>query len=116
MDFIMSVEQSDKIDLVGIDNETGSVVLTISDHLDWSDSQSHQSILQRKLNTYLAFVETGQMNEQYPSSKGKAVAFEIVFKHRPDRYALEFLRKASEVVQAAGFQLRYRVFAESYGN
>lgn len=52
----MSVEQFDVVDV----KESGHVVLTISDHLDWSNSEEHQTILQAKLNKYLAFVESGQ--------------------------------------------------------
>jgi hypothetical protein len=37
----MSVEQTDVVDIISTDRETGQVVLTISDHLDWSDSVGH---------------------------------------------------------------------------
>jgi hypothetical protein len=58
----VSVEQTDEVDIVGIDRETGHVVLTVSDHLDWSDSVGHQIILlQKKLNRYLTFVESGEI-------------------------------------------------------
>lgn len=53
----MSVEQLDVVDVISTDRETGHVILTISDHLDWSDSVQHQTILQAKFNKYLAFVE-----------------------------------------------------------
>jgi hypothetical protein len=46
----MAVEQSDLIDIISTDRVTGDVVLTISDHLDWSDSPAHQVFLQAKLN------------------------------------------------------------------
>lgn len=39
----MTVENADVIDIIGIDNKTGNVVLTVSDHLDWSDSARHHS-------------------------------------------------------------------------
>jgi hypothetical protein len=65
----MSVEQTDVVDIVSIERETGNVILTISDHLDWSDSVAHQSILQKKLNIYLAFVESGEILEQYRKQK-----------------------------------------------
>jgi hypothetical protein len=45
----VSVEDTEVIDIVGINRETGHVILTISDHLDWSDSVAHQLILQRDL-------------------------------------------------------------------
>jgi hypothetical protein len=44
---------------VSVDERTGHVVLSISDHLDWSDARAHEIILQRKLNTCLAFVGNG---------------------------------------------------------
>jgi uncharacterized protein DUF6572 len=68
----MSVEQTDVVDILGIDRETGHVVLTISDHLDWSDSARHQIILQKKLNRYLAFVESGEILEQIPKREEQA--------------------------------------------
>ena len=74
----MSVEQTDIVDIIGTDRWTGRVTLTISDHLDWTDSVAHQTILQKKLNTYLAFVESGEILERYPEAKDKAVTFDIV--------------------------------------
>ena len=57
----MSVEQPDVVDIISTDKQTGHVVLTISDHLDWSSSKQHQMILQAKFNRYLAFVESGEL-------------------------------------------------------
>jgi Family of unknown function (DUF6572) len=51
----MSVEQTDVVDIVSIERETGNVILTISDHLDWSDSLAHQRILQKKLQYLSGF-------------------------------------------------------------
>jgi hypothetical protein len=59
----VSVEQFDVVDVVSIDKKTGHVILTISDHLDWSNSVEHQTILQAKLNKYLAFVESLEPRE-----------------------------------------------------
>ena len=111
----MSVEQLDVIDLISTD-ASGCVVLTVSDHLDWSDSAQHQSILQEKLNKYLAFVESGEILERYPDAKGRPVAFRVVFKFRPDRQGLGFLARARDVIESAGFSLRHEIFAESYDN
>ena len=81
----MSVEQSDIVDVMRTDKRTGHVVLTISDHLDWSDSTNHQTFLQAKLNRYLAFVENGEIFTRYRDAKGKPVAIKVVFKFRPDQ-------------------------------
>ena len=106
----MSVEQTDVVDILGIDRETGQVVLTVSDHLDWSDSVGHQTILQKKLNTYLAFVESGEILEQYPTAKDRPVAVRVVFQVPPDESGRAFLAKAREVIESAGFTLRDEVF------
>jgi hypothetical protein len=62
----LSVDQPNVIDVLSFDPVAQETVLTISDHLDWSDTVRHQEILQRKLNAYLAFVERGEILEKYP--------------------------------------------------
>lgn len=112
----VSVQDESVVDIISVRKPDSSVVLTISDHLDWSDTIQHQTILQTKLNHYLAFVESGELLERYPAAKGLVVRIEIVFKFRPDKEALEFLRKAKKVIESAGFSLETSVFAESYDN
>ena len=112
----MSVEQLDVVDIVSIDKKTGHVILTISDHLDWSDSIQHQTILQAKFNKYLSFVESGEILESYPDAKDRPVAFKVVFKYKPDQEGWRFLSRAKEVIESAGFTLRHELFAESYDN
>jgi len=108
----VSVEQLDVIDVASIDKETGHVILTISDHLDWSDSVQHQTILQAKFNKYLSFVESGEMLERCPDAKDRPV----VFKYKPDQEGWRVLTRAKEVIESAGFTLRNELFAESYDN
>ena len=43
----MSIEQTDVVDFIGTDKATGLVILTISDHLDWSDEHEHWHCLFR---------------------------------------------------------------------
>jgi hypothetical protein len=112
----MSAEQTDVVDIISIDRETGQVVLTISDHLDWSDSVGHQAIPQKKLNTYLAFVESGEILEQYPKAKDRPVAFNVVFRFSPDESGWAFVAKARAVIESAGFALRDEVHTGSRFN
>ena len=105
----MSIEQLDTVDIVSTDSETGDVVLTISDHLEWSESGEHLLLLQAKLNTYLAFVESGEILEHCPDAGQRSVVFSIVFKFKPDALGEEFLSRATQIVQSAGFAFRYEV-------
>ncbi len=112
----MSVEQLDVVDVVSIDKKTGHVILTISDHLDWSNTVEHQTVLQAKFNKYLAFIESGEILTRYPDAKDRPVAIKVVFKYKPDQEGWQFLARAKEVIESAGFSLRQEVFAESYDN
>ena len=75
----MAVDNPAVIDIVGID-DSGRVVLTISDHLDWTDSVAHQQTLQEKINRYLAFVESGEILDSYPLAAGKQVRVRVITK------------------------------------
>lgn len=112
----MSVEQLDVVDIVSIDRRTGQVVLTISDHLDWSDTVAHQTLLQAKLNKYLAFVESGEILTRYPDARSRPVIIKLVLKYKPDREGFGFIARAQKVIEAAGFAFRHELFAESYDN
>ncbi len=112
----MTVEDENVVDIISVKQDAATVRQQICDHLDWTDTVRHQTLIQNKLNRYLAFVESGEMLESYPAAKGLAVEFEIVFKFRPDSSAEAFLRAARQVVETAGFAFRATVFAESYDN
>jgi hypothetical protein len=107
----LSIEQLDVVDIISIDGKTGHVVLTISDHLDWNDSVGHQTILQKKFNKYLAFVESGEILSRYPKARGRPIEFKVVFKYKPDQEGARFLARACEVIETAGLKLRSEVFA-----
>lgn len=108
----VSVENEGVVDIISIDEAKSAVVLTISDHLDWSETTQHQLLLQSKFNRYLAFVESRELLERYPAGKGLGVRFRVVFKFKPDQAALEFLAKAKQIIEGAGFSLETEVAAK----
>ncbi len=57
----MSILDTNKIDLIGTRPSSPVVRLVIADHLDWSDVEEHARLIQAKVNTYLEFVESGQL-------------------------------------------------------
>jgi hypothetical protein len=112
----VSVEQFDVVDIISTDKDSRAVILTISDHLDWSNTVAHQNALQAKFNKYLAFVESGEILTRYPDARNRPAVIKVVFKHKPDPEGWRFLARAKEVIESAGFSLRSEVFAESYDN
>jgi hypothetical protein len=110
----MTVEQSGVVDAIGTENDTGDIVLTITDHLEWDgDTNEHLLMLQEKLNTYLTFVESGEILETYPNAKGRDIVISIICKYPPNEPARDFLDRATAVIGGAGMKLQYEVFSGS---
>lgn len=107
----MAVDDFGVVDIISID-PSGRVVLTVSDHLDWRDSTSHQLTLQTKFNRYLAFIESGELLEQYPDAKGRPVVICVVTQHDPDSTGEQFLQRARGVIEGAGFMFLHERFGQ----
>ena len=107
----MSIEQVDQVDFVSIERSSNIVVLTVSDHLDWSDELNHVRLLQDKLDAYLRFIEGGELMEQYPQARGRTITVEVVCKHEPTALGREFFGHTSEVLRAAQLGFRFRLLS-----
>ena len=49
----MSIEDTEVVDAIGVESLSGKLVMTIADHLDWTDERAHLRALEGKLNAYL---------------------------------------------------------------
>jgi hypothetical protein len=65
--------------------------------------------LQGKINTYLTFIESGEIDTAYSHARGRKRVIDIVFKFRPSAAVETFLRNAIAVVEPTGIVLRSRV-------
>ena len=108
----MSVEDLDKVDLVSLGPD-GRWFLTVSDPLDWRESKNHQYKLQKKLNAYLRFIESGQMVASYPESRGQELVIDVRFMHMPDEDGWKFLERVRDVVERAGVELQCKMLKSS---
>lgn len=102
----MSIAQHDKIDILFRDDE-GRGVLVISDHLDWEefDEGDHLLLLQAKINTYLTFVDSGQLAKAQPDWKGLPIVIQVDAMFEPNDKALQFYRAAGKAVGEGGVSL-----------
>ena len=108
----MSVDQTNVVDIIS-KSPTGEITLTISDHLDWTDTADNLWTLQEKLNTYLRFLESGEVYERYPDAVGRALIVHVIFKFPPNLEARSFLAKAKSIVENAGFQFQFELLSAS---
>ncbi|MFK3710108.1 MULTISPECIES: DUF6572 domain-containing protein [Leclercia] len=108
----MSVEDVNKIDSIGIPNDSPNIVsLAISDHLTWDHPiEEHLYKLQQKINTYISFIESGEIYEAFPESQGTTLKIiEIYFKYALPEQTISFLEQVSDVLQSMNVELRYNI-------
>lgn len=104
-----NIENSDKIDTMGFSNELNKLILEIYDHLDWNDEQNHLNLLQNKLNTYLSFIESGEIANSRVYIENKPIMIKVCFLEKPTINAIKYLDFAIKTIDAAGFELKYSI-------
>ncbi len=71
----MSVTNPKVIDFWGISKEApNDLLLVMTDHLEWGDKAEqgeHLLVLQEKINSYIAFIESGEIYTEIPGAYGK---------------------------------------------
>jgi hypothetical protein len=106
----MSVEEPRKIDFNVIDPRSGEVRLIVTDHLEWAEQErEHLLLLQNKLNSYLAFIESGEIYTKVPKAFGRKTVIEVMGKFPLSEEARKFYRLAGKAIADAGFSLRFEL-------
>ena len=98
----MTIDDVDVVDVIGTEQNTGIVALTICDHLTWDDPNAHLSLLAAKINRYFGFIESGELVDAYPSALGKTVRIDVICKHAPVDTVRDFIRNANNVAAEYG--------------
>jgi len=104
----MSIKDSNTVDFISIDLN-GNAVLTIADDLEWDEKNEHLLLLQEKLNVYLAFIESGEIYEQFPQASNREIGIAIVAKYHPTEIARTFLQRIKDALKDAGYGFEFRV-------
>jgi hypothetical protein len=105
----MSIVDSNNIDAIGIERKSNSAILTISDHLVWDDDTDHLLLLQNKLNSYVSFIESGQLVEIYPNASGRSLIIDIVCKYPLNKKGRDFIEEVEKVIEKIGIRIRIRM-------
>lgn len=110
----MSIAETDTVDIVAARPDSDVVQLVIADHLAWDDVDAHTRQLQAKINTYIAFVESGQLSrlEEPPIPRSPVIRIVIAAQHAPPDAAAEFLDRARAFL--AGMEIGLEVKIENY--
>jgi hypothetical protein len=108
----LSIEDTNKVDAIGLEVASGKVILTITDHLDWEDEHKHFLALQDKVNAYIRFVESGELLATYPKATDRRPVIDVVTRFELPQSALLFLDRIRPVLRSAGIELRTRVMPD----
>ena len=93
-----SVDQPASIDLVSLNKEKTEVSLSIVQQLAWSNRTL--SLLDRKIATYVAFIERGQLSAQFPEARGKSVLIVVSYLEEPTSEGVAQLKRHREALAA----------------
>lgn len=113
----MSIEKTTMVDVVHVDSRTGEVVLTITDHLEWTDSSGEHLLLfllQEKINGYLRFIESGELIKVYPKAIDKRAVINVVGKYPLNDEAKRFYELVVPTIEAADIRLRFHLSAATH--
>ncbi len=105
----MSINDINSIDMMGQCKETGKVLLTLIDDMNWEDESRHLLKLQEKVNAYLTFIESGQIFEEESNFIDKVVKIEVCMKYKPTSNGEKFLDNVKDIILKAGFEFEYNV-------
>ncbi|WP_175811888.1 DUF6572 domain-containing protein [Burkholderia contaminans] len=106
----MSILETNVVDLIGVDPSKKVAKLGISDHLEWSEPEGeHLLLLQEKINTYLRFIEGGELYQHFPNARGCQCEIELLAKYPLSPGALDFFENAKAVIRGAGFDFSYQI-------
>ncbi len=79
------------IDLFGVDQKTGEVVLAMNEARPWDGTDERLHEVQEKFNAYVSFLLDGEMVAAHPELAGKPARIELRCDHMPDEQALGLL-------------------------
>lgn len=106
----MSVQETDTVDYIYLDERKDTPVLVVSDPLGWTPPEEapHLDLLTDKLNTQIAFVNTGQIVQVWPDFRDGAVVWvEVAGRCALSPRAEAFYQRAGSVMDRANMRLRF---------
>jgi hypothetical protein len=101
------------IDLFGVDQKTGEVLLAMNEPRPWDGSDERLHELQEKFNAYVSFLLDGEMIAAHPELTGKAARIELRCDHMPDERALGLLNLIHD--QVALQEIKMEVIVKRQG-
>jgi len=105
----VSLDQSNIVDALGLDEASGRVVLVIRHDGPWEGSDGQLFLLQEKLNAYLSFALDGEMAEGCPAFANRPLGLRIETATAPDPRTMSLLAGVRRQLAFQDITLEVRV-------
>lgn len=114
----MAVARTTTVDWLGLETNSGPIVLFLLDELEWDvdDEMDHIFLLQEKLNAYPTFIENGEVFDRLLDTvvgrevaRDASITVRIFARCAPTERAVAFLEFAKNVFEKVGFELTHEV-------
>ena len=107
----MSVLETDLVDYIYLDDESETPVIVVTDPLTSRppEDEAHLDALREKLNSQIAFIETGQIKSVWPAFKGGLVRVEVIARCALTDTAERFYDLARKTMTGANMDLRFQL-------
>lgn len=106
----MSVKEKDTIDAMAENDD--ELVLLLADNLTWGIAQKeHLSMLQKKLNTYIRYIDSRGWEKEFPGADYSSFKIEIVFRYQYPEYFRDFIDSAEPGLKKRNIRIEYNVYS-----
>ena len=110
----MAIDNIKVIDGMGTNSEQDAIMLLLCDHLPWEGEGApkiadHLLLLQKKINVYVAFLESGQYKEKYHDLEPKMAVIDIRFKYDIPEMCERFLQAVQDRVGEIGIKIEAHI-------
>ncbi len=106
----MSVMETNRIDGMGIDEKTNTLVFMIADSLTWLvEEYKHLKLLQAKLNAYVLYIDSKQYKSVYRNKEFDGFRIEIKFKYQCTENCKAFIAAGRNQLKDRNIDVNYEV-------
>ena len=93
------------IDLFGVDQKTGEVLLVMNEPRPWDGSHEQLHEMQEKFNAYASFILDGEMTEAHPELAGRTARIQLRCEYMPGKEALALLQAIHDQLELQAIKL-----------
>ncbi|WP_241139260.1 DUF6572 domain-containing protein [Bacillus mycoides] len=103
----MALHPINKIDIFSIDmKDKDTINISIFDVLDWKKEEKHASLLQKKINECVTFMESKEIYEKIPGAAGgNKFIIQIFAKYECSEFGNDFYEIIEDLLQDKGYKL-----------